>query len=222
MIYSVLVRSQEKKSKRDVKSSMDNNSFLFNQFPRDVSIPNIFKKGSFYRKQVTCKRDFQRYLNLMIGSSIGTYTSIYDVNESLLIDKVVFDLDSKDLDEAFVDVGILCSRLYDKNISYLVIFSGKKGFHVYGLVKPIKLPRDIAGYYLANLQRSLTNGLETVDTHLIGNVSAMIRVPNTLNGSRYCTPLPFEFPKMSIEEILDYSKTQHSINFFPIQLHLEP
>lgn len=193
-------------------------SFLFNQFPRDVSLPNSFKKNSFYRKQVTCQRDFQRYLILMSGNSIGTYTSVYDTTDKPLIDKIVFDMDSKDLNEVFAEVDILCSRLHDRNMPYGVIFSGKKGFHIWSLLKPVKLQRDVAGYYLGNLHRSLINGLKTIDMHLIGNVSAMIRVPNTLNGKIYCTPLPFEFRKMNIQEILDYSRTQHTLNFFPGEL----
>ena len=193
-------------------------SFLFNRFPRDIAIPNSFKKGSFFRKQISCIRDFQRYLTLMSGSSTGTYTSVYDTNEKVILDKFVFDLDSDDLSKAFAEVDTLCYRLHDRNISYLVIFSGKKGFHVWCLLKPVKLPRDVAGYYLGNLHRSLINGLKTIDTHLVGNVSAMIRIPNTLNDGRYCTPLPFEFRKMNITEILDYSRTQHSLNFFPGEL----
>jgi len=189
--------------------------FLFSVYPRDISIPNRFKKGSFYRKQITCARDFQRYLSLMSGLSVGTYTSVYDTDEKVVVDKIVFDFDSKDLIAGLRDVEILIDRLHKQDIPYLVVFSGRKGFHVWGLLKPTKLPRDVAGYCLANLERSLIKGLDTIDTHLIGNVSAMIRVPNTLNDGRYCTPLPFEFRKMSLQEILDYSKTQHTINIFP-------
>ena len=197
-------------------TNINSTEFLFSIFPRDVSLPNSFKKkNSFYRKQVTCQRDFQRYLTLMNGSSVGVYTSVYDTNEKVLLDKIVFDMDSKDLNEVFAEVDILCSRLHDRNMPYGVVFSGKKGFHIWSLLKPSKLPRDAAGYYLGNLHRSLISGLKTIDTHLIGNVSAMIRVPNTLHDGRYCCPLPFEFRKMSITEILDYSKTQHSLNFFP-------
>ena len=193
-------------------------SFLYGTFPRDISLPNSFKKGSFYRKKVICARDFQRYLSLMSGSSISTYTSVYDTNEQVLLDKFVFDLDGEDLNEVFAEVDILASRLHDRSIPYLVLFSGKKGFHVYGLLKSIKLPREVAGYYLGNLHRSLINNLKCIDMHLVGNISAMIRIPNTLNDGRYCTPLPFEFRKMNIEEILDYSKTQHTLNFFPGEL----
>lgn len=192
--------------------------FLFSVYPRDISLPNSFKKNSFYRKQVTCQRDFQRYLTLMSGSSVGVFTSVYDINEEVVIDKIVFDMDSKDLNEVFTEVDILCSRLQDRNMPYGVVFSGKKGAHIYGLLRPVKLQREVASYYLGNLHRSLINNLKTIDTHLIGNVSAMIRIPNTLNGKIYCTPLPFEFRKMSITEILDYSKTQHTLNFFPGEL----
>lgn len=196
---------------------MNTNSidFLFGIFPRDTGIPNPFQKNSFYRKEVTCKKDFQRYLALMSGSSRGTYVSVYDNNDKVIVDKFVFDLDSNDLGEAFAEVDILCSRLHDKNISYAVIFSGKKGFHVWGLLESMKLQRDIALYYLRNLHESFIGGLKTIDSSIIGDIRRMIRVPNSLNDGRYCTPLPFEFRKMSIEEILDYSKTQHSLHFFP-------
>lgn len=192
--------------------------FLFGIFPREIGITNPFQKNSFYRKEVTCKRDFQRYLTLMSGSNRGTYVSIYDSSERPLIDKVVFDLDSKDLNEAFADADILMDRLHKRNIPAAAMFSGKKGFHCYGLLKGAKIQRDAANYYLGNLQRNLSQDLKTMDSSIIGDSRRMIRIPNTLNGKIYCTPLPFEFRKMSITEILDYSKTQHSLNFFPGEL----
>jgi len=127
-------------------------------------------------------------------------------------------LDSENLNDAFIDTDILMDRLHKKNIPCMVVFSGKKGFHVYALLKQVKLERDIAGYYLANLQRSFSKDLKSIDSHIIGDVRRMFRIPNTLNNGRYCTPLPFEFQKMSIAEILDYSKTQHKIYFFPGEL----
>ncbi|MCK4308121.1 hypothetical protein KAW50_07860, partial [candidate division WOR-3 bacterium] len=69
----------------------------------------------------------------MNGSSVGVYTSVYDTNEKVLLDKIVFDMDSKDLNEVFAEVDILCSRLHDRNMPYGVVFSGKKGFHIWSL-----------------------------------------------------------------------------------------
>lgn len=180
--------------------------FLFSIFPREIGIPNPLQKSSFYRREINSSRELHRYLVLMTGSNKGVYVSLYDTNVEVTIDKFVFDLDCKtNLNKALEDTIVLVERLKKKSIPCSVIFSGSKGFHVYGLLKPKKLSRDIATYYLAHLQRDLSKGIETVDTHLIGDLRRMIRVPNTMNNNHYCTPLPTGFQKMTPEEILNYS-----------------
>jgi len=180
--------------------------FLFSIFPREIGIPNPLQKNSFYRREINSSRELHRYLVLMTGSNKGVYVSLYDTNVEVTIDKFVFDLDCKtNLNKALEDTIVLVERLKKKSIPCSVIFSGSKGFHVYGLLKPKKLSRDIATYYLAHLQRDLSKGIETVDAHLIGDLRRMIRVPNTMNNNHYCAPLPTNFQKMTLEEILNYS-----------------
>ncbi len=180
--------------------------FLFGIFPREIGVPNPLQKNSFYRKEINSLRELHRYLVLMTGSKKGVYVSLYDTNVEITIDKFVFDIDCKtNLKKAFEDTITLVDRLEKKSIPCSVVFSGGKGFHVYGLLKPKKLSRDIATYYLTHLQRELSEEIKTVDTHLIGDTRRMIRVPNTLNDSRYCTPLPINFKEMSPGEILNYS-----------------
>jgi len=187
-------------------------NLLYNQFPRDIAIPNSFGTNNFYRKEVTCMRDFQQYITTISGIG-GAYTSIYDNTNYPLIDKIVFDLDSNNLTKSLKDTKILSNRLHKKEITTFVIFSGRKGYHVYGLLKPTRLSRDVAGYYLINLQRELSKGLKTIDSHLIGNSRGMIRIINTLNKGRYCTPLPPTFHDWSIKKILEWSKTPHVLEF---------
>ena len=188
-------------------------TFLFNIFPRDIMLPDTKKRGSYYRRQVKNEDQFIKYITLMNGSGMNTYTSIYDSTEKPVIDKIVFDLDGTDLDIVFDDVKLLTRNLQEKNIPFSVVFSGGKGFHVYGLLKPFEMSRDMASYYLSNLEKLLSKGIRTVDTHLIGNISAIIRVPNTINKGRYCYPLPLDFYEMSISDILDWSKTEHTFTF---------
>jgi len=188
--------------------------FLFNIFPRDIGIPNPFQKKSFYRREVNNLKEFHHYLTLMIGSNRGVYGSVYDNNTEVTLDKIVFDLDNEtNLKKAFEDTINLVNRLQERDIPYMVIFSGKKGFHVYGLLKPVKLSRDVGAYYLKSLQEQLAEGIESVDRHVIGDIRRMIRIPNTLNDTHYCTPLPVNFQKMDTEEILDYSKNTHRLHF---------
>ncbi|RLJ04134.1 MAG: hypothetical protein DRP18_05115, partial [Candidatus Aenigmatarchaeota archaeon] len=88
----------------------------------------------------------------MIGSNKGTYASVYDNNPDITLDKVVFDLDNEtNLNKTLEDTISLVNRLQEKNIPYAVIFSGRKGFHIYGLLKPAKLTRDVGAYYLKSL-----------------------------------------------------------------------
>ena len=188
-------------------------TFLFNIFPRDIMLPNTKRKGSYYRRQVKNEDQFTKYITLMNGSGMNTYTSIYDSTEKPVVDKVVFDLDGTDLSIVLNDAIILTKNLQEKKIPFSVVFSGGKGFHIYGLLKPFEMSRDMASYYLLNLEKLLSKDIKTVDTHLIGNVSAIIRVPNTTNKGRYCSPLPPDFDKMNIEGILDWSKSEHSFIF---------
>ena len=187
---------------------------LFNIFPRDIGIPNPIRKKDFYRREVTNFKEFYHYLTLMTGSNKGAYASVYDNNPEVTLDKVVFDLDNElNLNKALEDTISLVNRLQEKNIPYAVTFSGRKGFHVYGFLKPVKLSRDVGAYYLKTLQEELAEGIESVDRHLIGDIRRMIRIPNSLNNRHYCAPLPVNFQKMSIEEILDYSKKPHGLHF---------
>ena len=187
---------------------------LFSIFPRDIGIPNPIRKRNFYRREVGSFKEFYRYLILMTGSNRGAYASVYDNNAEITLDKVVFDLDNKtNLNKALEDTISLVNRLQDRDIPYAVTFSGRKGFHVYGLLKPAKLSRDVGAYYLKSLQEELAEGIESVDRQLIGDIRRMIRVPNSLNNGYYCSPLPTNFQKMSIEEILDYSKNTHRLSF---------
>ena len=184
-------------------------TFLFNIFPRDIMLPNTKKRGSYYRRQIKNENQFNQYITLMNGSGMNTYTSIYDSRERPFIDKIVFDLDGTNLNSVFDDVKLLTSRLQEKNIPFSVVFSGGKGFHIYGLLKPFEMSREMASYYLSNLEKLLSKNIKTVDTHLVGNVSAIIRVPNTTNNGRYCSPLPLDFYEMNLSDILEWSKIEH-------------
>lgn len=180
---------------------------LFSVFPREIGIPWDDPKKAFFRKTVTSKRGLTNYISTVNGIR-SCYCSVYDTHSKVTIDKVVFDLDSTNLETALKDTIKIIKRIKDP---FLVLFSGKKGFHLYILLKPQKLRRDVAGFYIKELQQRLSKGIKTVDTHLIGNVSAMIRIPQTLNKKRYCTFLPPEFKNWDINQVLEWSMQPHEL-----------
>jgi hypothetical protein len=186
-------------------------SNLFNVFPREIGIP---WESNFYRKTITSIRDLKRYISIVNGNR-GCYVSLYDINDKIVLDKIVFDLDSNNLSTSLNDTKKLVRRIVKAKLPYTVLFSGRKGFHVYILLKPQKVRRDVAGFFIKEIQNNFKYGIESVDNHLVGNVSAMIRIPNTLNRNRYCTFLPVSFMGWDIDKILEWSKEQHdAVNSF--------
>jgi len=175
---------------------------LFNRFPREVS----FKRNVVYNRD-----EFMKYVQLNNGIN-GVYTSLYDLN--LHIDKIFFDLDNEDLNKAKEDAKALMGRLNEYNLPYIFLFSGRKGFHVYIPTSSWKSPNvETARYVLKTIQSSLSEGIKSVDSHVIGDVRRLVRVPNTLNKNNYCVPLPEDFVRWSVSRIIDYAKTPHDIDY---------
>jgi len=175
---------------------------LFNKFPREVSLK---------REIVNDMNQFSKYIQLNNGIN-GVFTSLYDLR--LNIDKVFFDIDNHDLNKAKEDTIKLIGRLNEYELPYIVIFSGKKGFHVYIPTNSWQSPNlETAKYVLKTIQSSLANGIESVDKHVIGDARRLVRVPNTLNKNNYCVPLPESFVDWSVSKIIDYAKTTHDINY---------
>lgn len=148
------------------------------------------------------------------------FISIYDKN--LIIDKIIFDIDASkpsDLQKALSQAKSLYDALTSEGIPSIPIFSGKKGFHIYALFSPIKVDYFTCGDLIRNVQEYFLSkkNITMADPHLIGNSNALIRIPNTLNKSRYCIPLPNL--DLSIYDILNLSLSTQP---FPFSLSDRP
>jgi len=143
------------------------------------------------------------------------YVSVYDKN--LHLDKVVWDIDAKTpslLPVALDEAKRFYKAILGQGIPVIVNFSGKKGFHVYALFRPEQMDYYTAAELIRNIQEQFVLKVKSrlTDSHLIGNPSALIRLPNTLNGSRFCVPLPEDFVNWSITKILDYALRPHDLD----------
>jgi len=167
---------------------------LFARFPRDVF---DFVNGKGFRRPIYTPDELKKFVELLNGVK-PVYVSLYD--HSFVIDKVFFDFDSEtDLSLAFEDVKAFVKRLEDHNYQYISLFSGRKGFHVYVLMKPWHPPNtETAKAVLRDVQHSLAGDLATCDRNVFGDVKRLVRYPNTLNKSCYCVPLPRDFVDLSI------------------------
>jgi len=182
---------------------MDITKLLFSFFPREYGR---------YRQVVTNYDDLVKLINRDNGL-MDVYVSVYDKN--LHIDKVIWDIDSRTpsgLNVALEEAKRLYNLLMSKGIPTLPVFSGKKGFHIYAFFRPLQLNVVTASELIRNIQEQfiIQAKVRLADSHLIGNVSALIRVPNTLNWTRFCVPLPDKFVNWSITDILNYALEPHN------------
>ncbi|MCW1309281.1 MAG: hypothetical protein QXP04_01165, partial [Candidatus Nanoarchaeia archaeon] len=162
------------------------------------------------RKVVYNKHELLNEVRLLNGID-DVFVSLYS---GLNINKIFFDFDSKNLEEAFADVRSFVQKLNSINLPYIPIFSGRKGFHIYIPLKNWVAPNEeTAKAFLREVQERLAGEYTTFDRHVAGDVRRLVRFPNTLNGNCYATPLPYDFVKWDISEIIDYAKSPHEIEY---------
>ena len=173
---------------------------LFGKFPRETGI----------RSNVYTLEAFQKYL-LQNEGVTDCYTSIYTLNGE--IDKIFFDFDGAA--KALEDSKKVYKWLVSEGHSVAVIASGKKGIHIYVLLKPIptskeQLTQSTWGILKEVFGKDYTK--TTTDPHIIGDIRRISRIPNTrrppLNNT-WCTPLPPEFVKYSWSDIIQWTKSPH-------------
>lgn len=165
---------------------------LYNRFPREAGI---------YRKVVNSMEELLQH----------KYTSLYSLDG--IIDKAFIDFDSPNLQEAYIDIRMATVRVNELKLPYIPIFSGRKGFHLYVLFKPWKPSNtETAKAFLRTLQNYIAGGLRTADRTVFADVRRIVRIPNTLNNTRFCVPLPSL--EMSLSEVLDWATEPRDVEYY--------
>jgi len=108
------------------------------------------------------------------------FVSVYSYPE-IVVDKLFFDLDGA---SAYRDMKMLDAELHEQGVEHFVVFSGKKGFHVYVSLEPVLVnPQNMSSVVSSVLQAQ--NGivakleLESADPHVHGDLRRLTRIPGT-------------------------------------------
>ncbi len=183
------------------------------------------------RKLVSNVDEFTRYVEDVSGVD-DVYVSTYPVTKNvstgehdvISIDRVVFELDGK---SSIHDSKLLYLWGLQNGFSPVAIASGRKGCHVHILSSPFDvvdadkakaLLTDISTHilYQALGKRKSWDDYDSIDWTIFGNISSLIRVPNTLrppSNNSYCSFLPQDFINMSETEIFKYTKSPHVFDY---------
>jgi hypothetical protein len=176
---------------------------LFGKFPREVGI----------RSNIYTLEAFEKYL-LQNEGITDCYTSIYTLNGE--IDKIFFDFDGKG--SGLDDAKRVYRWLVAERHSVVAVASGKKGIHIYVLLKPIPTTKEVLTQATWGILKAVFGDGYTktmADPHCIGDIRRISRIPNTrrppLNNT-WCTPLPAEFINFSWGEVIQWTKMPHEFS----------
>ena len=179
---------------------------LFGKFPREVGIrSNIYNMDAM-----------QRYLVENDGSN-DCYTSIYTLDN--VVDKIYFDFDG--YASALEDAKRVYKWLIAEGHSVVVIASGKKGIHIYVLLKPIPTTKELLSQATWGILKSVFGNnytKTTVDPHCIGDIRRISRIPNTRRPPQnkfWCTPLPPEFMNFRWMDVINWTRMPHEFSEAP-------
>lgn len=186
-------------------------SFLFSFFPREVGNP--------YRRIVRTPEEFKKFVELNNGIN-PVFVSIYGFD--MRIDKIWIEIDASSIKKALEMAIRLVKKIQDENIDFIPTFSGMKGFHFYLLFKPWLAPnKEIMKFIVRRIQELVADGVNYVDRHGFGNIRALVRVPNTMNKTNYCTYLPYDFVDWSAKRIVEWAKERHNFELKDFDLKLK-
>jgi len=188
---------------------------LFPFFPRDIALDC---QKSFRRFRVESYPQLLSYIRKAQCSFCECYVDVYERSEAVRVDKVVFDFDGTSLSDVFEEVKDFVSLLLKRSFCFSWHFSGRRGFHVIVFLKPVVLSRKLAKKLLRDFQLDLADGFNFLDSHLVGNVGAMLRAPNTLNTKSrlFCVSLPLEALSWDLNELLSYARDLRPIKLLNV------
>jgi len=177
---------------------------------------------------VTNKIALDNFINAFNGKApcfISTYK--FPTRNTPIVDMAVFDIDSKlGLRIPYKDTKKLKDFCDQKDIPYVIDFSGGKGFHFFLITKPEMGSSEVKDK-LYSIQLSLVNHLniQAIDLPTIGRLRWLIRLPTTkyirfnkkgkkmeiVNNDLYCRHIPSKDFDMGIDHILELVKEPGSI-----------
>lgn len=175
-----------------------------------------------YRPTFPLTRDGVNRATKLVNNVNGrksVYRTVYnfvkeDENQIAIIDKVFIDFDpDEDGKGGIEDAKVLSAYLKEKKIKHSNFFSGR-GAHIYVYTqKLLATELNNASMAIRNFVNKLADETGvTPDYHVVGDLSRVSRVPNTLNTKTklFCVPVCEAMMGCPENVIMDYAKKQQN------------
>ncbi|MCK5108663.1 MAG: hypothetical protein KAR25_03145 [Methanosarcinales archaeon] len=205
-----------------------------NRFSRELAYYER-SLGHLVRLKTEIKNN--KMLVALIGAHVpwtACFASVYAFEswagrpDNAIIDRIFFDLDCETDPQIAIDDAItLIGGMRQYNIKTTAYFSGKKGIAVYVDFAPVPIAPEnkkatVAAFQGATIKRF---GLKTdkvggtIDSHVIGDINRVSRLPNTKHQSSglFCIPVALNELKEGIEHVRDLARRPRFD--VPVEIH---
>jgi len=184
-----------------------NNLFFF---PREVGDPT--------RRMVNNISEFIHFIFECTKNNKPAYTAVYTFRDKEfkepIIDRIFLDFDASEgsLEDCWNEVREFAKFLKLAKIAPLVVFSGKKGFHIYIFFPEAKLKhqresiRKFVTLLIARFESEKRTKIKYLDKKVVGDMRRLARIPYTLHEDTKRFAIIVRDLDMSLEEILEESE----------------
>ncbi len=180
----------------------------------------VFYKNQRHREFISNNEELEEYSNLCKIENIPCFVSVNPYRELNVIfglEKLFFDFDSpKNLGKAWEEVTLFSNKLEkDYHVKPLIVFSGKKGYHVYvWLWNVVQIQSEQEEDFIKSLYTELQNTLlegtkfKTLDHNPLGDIKRLARLPYSLHNStrKKCLPINLYHEPIFISDFSVYRK----------------
>jgi len=171
---------------------------LYQKFPIEVSIT---------RKKCRSLGELKEYAMIESGDC---FASVYhNTGDRVLIDKIFFDLDNDFIPYVYIELLKLKDKLKEYGTT-VHVYTGKKGFHCYLLLKSGYYGKEQAKEMLGGIFAYFFQDIKYLDPRVTSDVNRLSRIPNTTREGGICSLLPQELPPLW----LTLSKTLGRFNYY--------
>ena len=142
--------------------------------------------------------------------SFTMYTQVIRDKSNAIVDCIVFDLDSEDIEVAYEDAKKLISWAQRHGAKPRLHFSGNKGFHIFIDMVPVKLINAQSALRIFMKELNKNAKLQTIDPVVTQDLKRILRIPGTINkkSGLYCIPINIDMlPYISIDDIVSKAKS---------------
>jgi predicted transcriptional regulator len=178
-------------------------------FPREVGMPE--------RRMVSSISDFLSFIQECTAKRRPCYAAVYAFEDhefkTPIIDRIFLDFDSQgdSLYEVWDEVVEFTKFLESMKVKSMILFSGKKGFHIYIFIPPtvLKRPREalseLVKALVSKFEKAKDTKIKFLDWKVVGDVRRLARIPYTVHEETGRLAIIVDRLDYDLEDILEKS-----------------